>query len=198
MKTPFHFRSAFSLLELLVVVGVLAVMAAAGAVALGGGSRSLQGASSAMSSVFGQARTEAILRRVPARVIVDTTYNSSQPDNFNRRVAVVVSNDDGTTWTPVTKWTRLPGNAFYNPVASRAHGQVAISGLPGGASGPFDYFEFGPNGQASVPRSWIVLSNGVVNGGAFQEVAQENRAGFFIHRMGRPTFFSDPSQIPQS
>jgi hypothetical protein len=43
----------------------------------------------------------------------------------------------------------------------------------------------------------LVLSRGVVTDGSFQEIATDSRSGFFLHRMGKPTFFTDPTEIPQ-
>ncbi len=196
MKAPVRIPTAFSLIELLVVVAIIGVMAAAGSVALTGNSGSLSGAASAASTLFGLARTEAIMRRVPARVIVDTVYDPAKPDNYLRRLAVVVQNEGGNGWEQVSRWTLLPGKAFYNKDASRKHSTVTITGLAGGASaGPYEYFEFSPNGQAAG-RAQFVLSKGSVLGGTFQETGSESRAGFYLHKMGKPTFFADASEIP--
>jgi prepilin-type N-terminal cleavage/methylation domain-containing protein len=196
MKSPKRHSLAFSLIELLVVVAILGIMAAAGSAALTGSSKSLSGATSVASTLFGLARTEAIMRRVPARVIVDTVYDPAKPDNYLRRMAVIVRNEAGTGWEQVSRWTQLPGNAFYNKDASRKHDLDSIPGLAGGAAvGPYEYYEFSPNGQA-VGRAQFVLSRGIVQGGTFQEMSAASRAGFFLHKMGKPTFFSDPTEIP--
>jgi len=196
MKSIKRKKSAFSLIELLVVVAIVGIMAAAGSVALSSGSKSLSGATSTASTVFGLARTEAIMRRVPARVIVDTEYDPAKPDNYLRRMAVVVRNDTNTGWEQVSRWTPLPGQAFYNQDASRKHDSEAISGLLGGAgTGPYEYFEFSPSGQAKE-RAQFVLSKGIVQGGTFQEIDSDSRAGFYLHKMGKPTFFKDPAEIP--
>lgn len=193
MKPASRLPTAFSLIELLVVVAIVAVMAAA----LSGGSKSLSGATSTASTLFGLARTEAIMRRVPTRVIVDTAYDPLKPDNYLRRMAVVVRNDANTGWEQVSRWTQLPGQAFYNQDASRKHNSETISGLLGEAGdGPYEYFEFSPSGQAKE-RAQFVLSKGIVQGGAFQESGSDSRAGFYLHRMGKPTFFTDPSEIPE-
>jgi prepilin-type N-terminal cleavage/methylation domain-containing protein len=201
MKTPTESHAprrvrAFSLIELLVVIAILGVMAAAGTVALSNGSKSVAGAASAASTMMGLARTEAIMRRVPARLIVDTAYNSALPDNFRRRMTVVVSNDGGTTWEQVARWQTLPGSAFYNAELSKVHGQMTIAGLPGATgSATYDYFEFQPNGQATA-RAQFVVSRGVAPGGTFQETSATDRSGFFVHKLGKQTFFADPAQIP--
>lgn len=199
MNVPHFSRisSAFSLIELLVVVAIIAVMAAAGSVALSSGSRSLSGATSTASTLFGLARTEAIMRRVPTRVIVDTAFDPEKPENYLRRLAVVVRNETNTGWEQVSRWTPLPGQAFYNQDASRKHDSEQISGLMGGAGdGPYEFFEFSPSGQAKE-RAQFVLSRGTLEGGAFQEIGSDSRVGFYLHRMGKPTFFRDPSEIPE-
>ena len=191
----FSHKRAFTLLELLVVIAIIGIMATAGAVSLGSGSQSLQGASSIVSSIFGQARTEAIMRGTPVRVIVDTVYNSSRPDNYRRRVALVASADGGSTWQQIGRWTLIPGQAFFNAEMSRPNGTMSLAGLPGAGSGTYGYYEFLPNGQAAS-RGQVVLSAGTVVAGNFQERSPGSRSGFFIHKLGKPTFFADPASIP--
>lgn len=189
----------FSLIELLLVIAILGAMATAGAVALSGSVKSLQGATAAASSIFGLARTEAILRRAPVRLIIDTAYNPSKPENFLRRMTIVAPTiTNGTTnWDrQISKWTTLPANAFFNSDMSKVHGQISISGLPGTqGEGSYAYYEFNPNGQAPA-RAQFVISSGSLNGSAFQERDPNSRYGFFIHKMGKQTFFADATSIP--
>jgi len=197
MKTPAKLSAAFSLIELLVVIGIIAIMATAGVVALGGGSKSVQSAATAASSVFSMARTEAILRRVPVRVIVDTSYNAAKPDDYLRRIAVVAKKEDTTDWEPISQWMRLPANAFFNPDVSKRYGSGSMTGV-GGNGTSFAYFEFLPNGQASSPRAQFIVTRGALAGDQFSELGTANRSGFVVHKLGRMTFFNDPADIPQS
>lgn len=188
---------AFSLIELLVVMAILGIMAVAGASALGGGTKSLQGAAAAASSFFGLARTEAILRGTPVRLIVDTIYNPAKPEHFRRRMTIVNSTNGGTSWEQISKWTTLPANAFFSTDMSKTHGQVSITGLAGTTgAGSYEYYEFTPNGQAPA-RAQFVVSSGSVAGGAFTERNADSRYGFFIHKLGKQTFFQDAGSIPQ-
>ena len=181
-------RSAFSLLELLVVIAIIAIMAAAGAMALGGsGGKSLNGAAAVASSMFTQARTEAILRRVPARVIVDADNTSQRPDSYLRRMAVIYSTNSGTSWDSAAKWVTLPANASFN--TNKSTQQSMTCSEPPGALGSktFYYYQFEPNGQM-ITSSQFVVSPSV--GGTNQLY------GFKIHRMGKMTFFDTPNDIP--
>ncbi len=198
MTGRFERSNAFSLVELLVVIAIIAIMATAGTVALTSGGNSVQSASSAAASLFTMARTEAILRRTNTLVLVDTAYNAQRPDNFLRRMTVVYSTNGGASWTQATRWTALPGNAFFNRDASAGTGTLPttnIPSLPGAnGSGPYVYYEFLPNGQTSS-RQLFVVSRGTAPGGQFQEINSTNRAGFVLQRMGRPTFFQSYSEV---
>jgi prepilin-type N-terminal cleavage/methylation domain-containing protein len=180
--------AGFSLIELLVVIGIIAIMAAAGAMALGGGGgKSLGGSAAVASSVFTLARTEAIMRRVPVRVIVDADNTSQKPENFLRRMAVIYSTNSGTNWDAASKWTMLPGDASFHTVKSTKQ-SMTYGGLPGAfGAKTFYYYQFEPNGQMN-PASQFVVSPSV--GGT------DRLYGFKIHRMGKMTFFDSPADIP--
>ena len=191
-----HPRAAFSLLELLVVIGILAIMAAAGVMALGGaGGKSLKGSAAAASSIFGLARTEAIMRKVPVRVIVDADPASQ---NYLKRLAVIApamsaGSPDWTSVTQVAKWQTLPANAYFNAANSTQNPMNVPNGVLPGSSKVF-YFQFEPNGQMAS-SSQFVISPGVVNNGSFQEIGTKQRCGFKVFRMGNIAFFDDPSTI---
>ena len=189
---PSNGHSAFTLIELLVVITIIGIMAVAGAAALGGNSKSLQGATAAASTVFGLARTEAILKNSDVLVLVDTSYNPAKPENYLRRMTVVTTNG-----TQIAKWTTLPGNAYFNEQWSTKTNSTNVSNLPGAAgSGPYKFYKFKANGQADG-HAQFVLSTGTLSGGAFTTNANSTLYGFYIHKMGKHTFFTDPASIPQ-
>ncbi len=198
MKTPSRsLRSAFSLIELLVVMAIIGILAAAGSVALSGNTKSIQGSAMAASTLFGLARTEAILRNEDVLVLVDTSYNSARPENYLRRMTLVTSTNNGATYEQISRWTTLPDKAFYNVAASGlTNAPISVPNLPGATgSGPYSWYRFKPNGQTD--RAKFVLSTGSVVGGTFQETGESFRSGFQLHKFGKQTFYADASSIPQ-
>lgn len=187
MKTQSLSADAFSLIELLMVIAIIAVLAGVGVAAFGGGGgRGPQGAAIVASSVFNLARTEAILRGTDTLVVIDTTPSSA---NYLRRMSVVL---DGTSNQLIASWTVLPSTACFNQSLSvPAISSTTFSNLPG----TYDAYKFKANGQLSGSSAQFVVSQGAVMSGTFQESGTNKRYGFKIHKMGKLTFFNDPSEI---
>ena len=157
------------------VVAIIAVVAGAVVAALGGGgSRGPQGAAAVASSVFNLARTEAIMRCVDTFVVVDTTYNSTKPDTYLRRMAVADTNG-----ALIAQWTTLPSSAYFLETLSTPAGTMSLSGQ----TGSFAYYKFKSNGQLDGGSAKFVVTLGSANGGIFQESDSNKRYGFKIHKM---------------
>lgn len=199
-------RGAFSLTELLVVMAVIALMAGTGLTAFRGSpNNDVKAASALIGSMAAEARNLAILKRTPTRVVVDTAYDGSQPDNYLRRVTVAyLNNSSGTPeWVQASRWQRLPGNAYFNPTYSNPPGDdmsISFGGQGAPATG-YSYYEFSPNGLAtqaaggSKPAQALV-SHGTVNGGTFVDRSDKGSLyGFALFRMGRPQFFQNVEDI---
>ncbi|MDX6766460.1 MAG: prepilin-type N-terminal cleavage/methylation domain-containing protein [Candidatus Methylacidiphilales bacterium] len=221
MKKNKHFskrNSAFSLVELLVVMAIITVMAGVGMAVFRGGTASSGGreASTIAYSLFNAARTEAILRQSPARVIVDTVYNSGRPENYLRRISIaalrsredttnpaVVLDADGNTdpaiasnWSQIQKWVFLSQGVYYDADYSKPTGTMDITFAGSGApTSGYDYYEFSANGRASDLQ--FVVSPGLLVGTQFK-VKNEGqlRYGFVVHLLGRMSFFPDVASIP--
>lgn len=74
MKSHFSSVRPFLLIELLVLVAVIGVWAAGGLSLFSGSSGSMSEAALVASSIFVMARTKAVVRRMPTRVIVDRVF----------------------------------------------------------------------------------------------------------------------------
>lgn len=188
--TPHSSTRAFSLIELLTVIGIIALLSGLGAVALRDGGKSVQSAANSASSLFNLARTEAIMRRTQVRVVVDTNFSAARPEDYLRRVTLAALQDG--KWKMITRWTTLPGKAFFHRDLSEPHGSEV---MPDMGDVALDFFEFQPNGQAARTRSQFIVAGGEQQGGVFREHGDQNRSGFFVHRLGRISFFQSPSEI---
>lgn len=121
---------AFTLLELLVVIGLIAVLASSITGGLGAGSQSvaLQSAQATMTSLVASARTGAMASGLSARVLVHIDPSStSQPLRYLRYVAV--QSQTPTGWKTVTA-VYLPDGVYVVPgnFGSLPAGLLAASG----------------------------------------------------------------------
>ena len=186
-------HSAFSLLELLVVMAIIAMLAGLGVTMFRGGSRGdgTREAASISSGFFSLARNEAIMRRVSSVVVVDA--DTTQPDNYLRRVAVAYqSTNSPTQWVLSTKWTRFPGNVLFNTKLAPA---PPTNSLPGAFSNACYVYPFDAKGRTSGIAKFIV-SLGSTDGGTFQERNEPNtRYGFMIFPHGHVEFYRDTADI---
>lgn len=215
----------FSLLELLVVVGLIVILASLGVSAFKGGNASdgTRGASEVVATLFDAARSEAIQRRVPVRVIFDLGGSNFPPDTAYRRVRVAYTTDSGTNWIPSGPWTKFPGSAHFdacpvpvinrnamnitNLVCSRPTGTNMI--LDGGAFGSSAagslawYYEYLPNGQISPvtadgfqPNKVVFSPGSVSSDGIFRERPdRKSLYGFIIGKLGRTQQFADLESV---
>jgi type II secretory pathway pseudopilin PulG len=124
-------RAAFTLIELLIVVGLIALLVGAVGLALGGtGSTALATAQNSLASMVGTARSQAALKQTEARLLIYATRPpAGDSEKFYRYLRVVVAETPGATgagarWTPVGSPVLLPSGISVVPTAT--NGLLAV------------------------------------------------------------------------
>jgi type II secretory pathway pseudopilin PulG len=202
---------AFTLVELLTVMGIMIVMVGLGVSAFRGGASGsgVKGASSVMGGLCSTARSEAMLRQTRTRVVIDTAYDPAKPQNFLRRATIAYYDpEQPSNWQFREKWEVLPIGVFYNTDYSHPHGKdMKLPSSFGKASADYWFYEFLPNGQANqslasdsnVPVQLLVSPGLVAGSGVFQPRNPKNPTadlyGFMLPRMGNPLYFNDVQVI---
>ena len=223
-QTRFY-AAAFSLLELLVVISIIAVLMTIGSYGIKNFSKA-SGVSAAIpiaQGVFSQARSLAIEKGTDTRVLM---HADNRTDNLNRernlRYMVVqyldtkdteVTTDD--EWVTASKGAKLPEGVYYSLSLSNRStapnpGQSSTV-LPGGAVQNCRVYEFNSqgiitsppptNGTAygnDVPR--FVIRAGSLPPGATEPTpasgaGERNVGGFVIWKNGRTAVFRHPDQV---
>jgi len=175
--------SAFTVLELLVVLGIIAIMLVALVPAVTSLSKA-GGRRAALNSLLGgieQARAEAIKSGQPTYVVFPTFTSGAQStlDRYNYRSYAIFEIDLATgVAKQLTDWKSFPAG-----VALRAAGTAALSNLadpatltppvtftfnPDTSATPFRCFKFNSNGEVQAPAANVLLAvfEGYVNNGS--------------------------------
>jgi len=120
MKTS-KINKAFTLIELMVVIGLIAVLAAGIGLAMreSNPTAGLRGGQNVLVGLLSSARGQAALNQTEAMIIVDAT--DSKEDFFLRSLQVVVKAGAGPdTWRPVGAPVLLPQGIYIVPPANFA------------------------------------------------------------------------------
>jgi prepilin-type N-terminal cleavage/methylation domain-containing protein len=166
--------AAFSLVELLAVVAVLAVL---GSMAVPGlqsilKGRALRTASEQAWGAVSMARQEAISRQANVAVVLTTGRSSGSSEKSDALMLLVASpSASGWTWTPCSKWIKLPSGVEAKPeagsylssatstpsVAAYAGIASALSKIDGETVTNFTYVVFRPDGSVDSATANPVL-----------------------------------------
>jgi prepilin-type N-terminal cleavage/methylation domain-containing protein len=151
-------RQAFSLVELLTVVAIMAVVMGLVAVGVSGMQRpGLQTAAAQVSSGLSLARQLAITRNTTAAFIVATTTNGAgMPAEPFKYWSVASSNRGLTTWTLRKDWEKLPDGAVFVESLGSGYNTITPNPYPAGMA----------VGQPSAPASFANRMTFTVQAGA--------------------------------
>ncbi len=186
LRSPSAHRRAFTLIELMVVIGIIALALAVLVPALGPSTgRSLEGAARQLTADLENARQIAIAERTKTRVLIpDKNAPAFGADLALRSYAIVSLNKTAGTWKQRGKWTRLALPATFDPAPAVTPGteidvvgdrkttvtDIDNSATGTGATNSFTgaYVEFRSNGSTSLdpisPVEVLVLADGIPDG----------------------------------
>lgn len=193
--------AAFSLLELLVVIVIIALLAGLGTMVFQNapGVQSVQGGVNIAAQLAGLARGTASLNGRPTRLVIDVEEDS---DYYLRRMAVLQELEDGT-WQLVAKAEILPRDIYFYPEYSSG-GQLMPFLFPAGESATqCFYYEYSSAGRlVAAPdgeRAKLVFSAAPSdNLDGDRAGLSAGRNGFILRPTGGYTFFDSAEQIPPS
>lgn len=186
---------AFSLLELLVVIGIIAILSTLAMVGFNSINRGagVRGAADLAASMVRSARMEAIAEGRGALLVVD---NEGSEDEKWRRIAIYRAVEDPadsaqSIFELVGRPTALPANTFLLPPESR--GSISTNLVwPGSPSRSLLAWEFNgaghfepPSGQTNASQMVFGLGPLDASGNPTTEQGEVTRAGIVLRKNGR-------------
>lgn len=211
-------KSAFTLVELLVVISIILIASSIIFIGAGGGDGPALSSSLRITSGIAKgARGQAILKNARTRLII---YNDIDQDldKYRRLFGIVYENtatpatDD---WIAATQGTYLPEGIYFDPEASIAKSWPssqmdieyprAVSSSEGqGAVANYCYYEFNSNGTmaSGYENTWLVIRAGTLRPDVsgvldvqIDEGQEALKAALIFRRVGTTTPVTDPEAI---
>jgi prepilin-type N-terminal cleavage/methylation domain-containing protein len=218
-------RSAFTLVELLVVIAIISILMTAGSIGLSGiGGKGVTGGVSTVESLFDEARTTAMGKNIRAAVLVAKTLDNNPAEDL-RRVLVAYEETDPTTGEPVSpdsdspNWVLssrgalLPEQTFFSAKFSakdQTSGQPLdeisssrITGVKRSYEGTYYLYVFNAQGMMQTPGASFVIGSGARNPSTpstsqpprVTASAKRDFGGFVVWRNGGTSVFRSPDQM---
>ena len=197
---------AFTLVELMVVVGLITILAAFLGLALSPGSAGsrLSSGETIATGMVQAARAQAMLKSTKARCIVN--FDPDDRERYLRYLGVVFLNQKDNLWYAANAGSYLPKGIYYSRESltettgpSTKPGLMRIDfprseGRSEGDGGPeWIFYEFNGRGISRNPGAPFLIGVGSVvdSEGTLDVEEEEIRSGFVIHRLGGISRISD-------
>ena len=219
IKSRRQHLTGFTLVELLVVIGIILIASSVVLLNTSGGSGSALSASQRIVSGIAQgARGQAILQGATTRLIIYSDNNID--DDKKLRFFGIIYEDENTqnNWYAATQGTYLPDGIFFDPDASQRNGSSLwlrssmnieyprLTPQPLGGD-EYYYYEFESNGTTATgfQNAWLVFRAGALkpssSGVDNLEVNFEDKqlkglkSALILRRSGTTTKVNDPELI---
>lgn len=217
-------KSAFTLVEMLVVIAIISILMTAGSIGLSGmGGKGVTSGVATAEALFDEARTTAVGRNLRSAVLVAKELKNNSADDLRRIiVAYEETNADGTAkaaadvapnWVLSSRGAVLPDQTFFSEKFSKmdqdGNGEleeIDSSKLVGGKktfAGSYFIYEFNSQGICTTPGASFIVGSGMrnISKSASEQPprvtasAKRDFGGFVIWRNGRTSVFRSPDQI---
>lgn len=214
-------KTAFTLVEMLVVIAIISILMTAGSIGLSGmGGKGVTSGVATAESLFDEARTTAVGRGTRARVLVAMDLTNNPADNL-RRIVIAYAEIDPLTgeeatpvkWTLASRGATLPEQVYFSKVYSMysqanrtgfgATSEMSLSAPTYKATyvGKYLFYEFNSQGICTSPGASFIIGNGArkttppTSNPVVTASARRDFGGFVVWRNGRTSLFRSPEQM---
>ena len=210
--------SAYTLVELLVVIGVLSIVFSILFVGFGSGDGAkLSSAQRTLSGLVKAARGQAILKNAKVRLI--SHNDSDEVDKFRRFFGIIYDENPNPiveSWVASGKGTYLPKGIYFDADSSATNSDLnganwtianntmrinfpRLSGQTGNNGTSHLFYEFNDNGTFSDPNAYLVFGSGrFIPGSAepdFPAAKANIKSALILRPAGAATPVGDPNDI---
>lgn len=217
-------HSAFTLVEMLVVIAIISILMTLGSIGLSsiGGKGVASGVSTA-EALFDEARNNAVGRGQPAAVLIAKTLDNNPAEDLRRILVAYKENADDDFWILGSRGALLPEKTFFSEQfskqdhpggavievieSSQLRRVTATSSNPTAVrpayQGKWFVYQFNGQGISTTPGASFIIGNGARALTKSSEEApprttasaKRDFGGFVIWRNGRTSVFRSPGQM---